>query len=119
MRKEAMQAGATVSRLRQEHPKATTVAGIGLITLGGLVVVPAVTVGTLNLLGFGPTGVVGGSAAAGIQSTYGGYVASGSAFALAQSATMGGIIVASVPLQVVSVGAMGLGASLIFPRPED
>jgi hypothetical protein len=61
-----------------------------------------------------------GSIAAGIQSAlYGGYVASGSAFALAQSAAAGGIIVSSVPVQAVSAGAMALGAWIGLGCPAD
>ncbi|KAJ7609244.1 hypothetical protein DFH06DRAFT_1346556 [Mycena polygramma] len=109
--------GAVVARLRQNHPVAAAAAGIGLITLGGITVGPAVLVGTLNLLGFSASGVVGGSIAATIQSVvYGGYVASGSAFALAQSAAAGGIVVASVPVQAACASAMGLGAWLGFGR---
>ncbi|KAJ6467516.1 hypothetical protein C8R47DRAFT_813418 [Mycena vitilis] len=116
-RTDSKTVGAVVARLRQDHPVATAAAGIGLITLGGITVGPAVLVGTLNLLGFSASGIVSGSIAAMIQSAvYGGYVASGSAFALAQSAAAGGIVVASVPVQAACASAMGLGAWLGFGR---
>ena len=52
--------------------------------------------------------------AAWIQSTfYGGAVASGSLFALAQSATMGGIIVASVGGQLAGAAAVTLGGAVL------
>ncbi|KAJ7915837.1 hypothetical protein B0H13DRAFT_2452687 [Mycena leptocephala] len=111
--------GGALCRLRQQ-PVIAAAAGLGLVTLGGVTVGPAILVGTLNLLGFSASGVVGGSIAAGIQSAlYGGYVASGSAFALAQSAAAGGIIVSSVPVQAVSAGAMALGAWIGLGRPAD
>ncbi|KAJ7034434.1 hypothetical protein C8F04DRAFT_1234284 [Mycena alexandri] len=106
---------ATISRLRRDHPVKAAAAALGLIALGGIAVGPAILVGTLNILGFSASGVVGGSIAAGIQSVlYGGYVASGSAFALAQSAAAGGIVVAAGPIQALSAGAMALGAWLGF-----
>ncbi|KAJ7752887.1 hypothetical protein B0H16DRAFT_1690905 [Mycena metata] len=106
-----------ISRLRREHPIKTAAAAIGLIALGGITVGPAILVGTLNVLGFSASGVVGGSIAAGIQSAfYGGYVASGSVFALAQSAAAGGIVVTAGPIQALSAGAMALGAWFGFGR---
>ncbi|KAJ7846681.1 hypothetical protein B0H14DRAFT_926557 [Mycena olivaceomarginata] len=91
-------------------PAVAALSGLGLIVAGGIVILPALLVGTLNLLGFGAGGVAAGSIAAGIQSGFGGYIATGSAFALAQSAAAGGIMVGSVLVQALSAGAMGLGA---------
>ncbi|KAJ7615545.1 hypothetical protein FB45DRAFT_935949 [Roridomyces roridus] len=106
--------GHKLRRFRRDHPYAAAAAGIGLVTVGGITVAPAVLVGTLNLLGFSATGVVSGSIAAGIQSAvYGGAVASGSLFSMAQAATMGGIAVAAVPVQALSAGAIGVGALLV------
>ncbi|KAJ7836885.1 hypothetical protein B0H14DRAFT_2792909 [Mycena olivaceomarginata] len=105
--------GDSLRRFRREHPFAAGGAAVGLITVGGITVAPAILVGTLNLLGFSASGVVGGSIAASIQSAfYGGAVASGSLFSLAQSAAAGGIAVAALPIQAVSAGAVGLGAWL-------
>ncbi|KAJ7738722.1 hypothetical protein B0H16DRAFT_89415 [Mycena metata] len=73
--------GATLCRLRRDHPVKTAAAGIGLIALGGVAVGPAVVVGTLHLLGLTVSGVLGGS-----------------------------IAVAAGPIQVLSAGAMALGA---------
>ncbi|KAJ7344009.1 hypothetical protein DFH08DRAFT_871594 [Mycena albidolilacea] len=109
--------GDSLRRFRREHPFAAGAAAVGLITVGGITVAPAILVGTLNLLGFSASGVVGGSIAASIQSAfYGGAVASGSLFSLAQSAAAGGIAVAALPIQAVSAGAVGLGAWLFKKR---
>ncbi|KAJ6566822.1 hypothetical protein B0H19DRAFT_1374228 [Mycena capillaripes] len=111
--------GDALYRLRQQ-PAVPAAAGIGLITLGGITVGPAILVGTLNLLGFSSSGVVGDSIAAGIQSAvYGGYVTSGSAFAMAQAAVAGGIFVSSVPVQAVSAGAMAIGAWIGLGRGKN
>ncbi|KAJ7142401.1 hypothetical protein C8R44DRAFT_760602 [Mycena epipterygia] len=103
--------GDNLRRFRTEHPYAAAAAGLGLVAVGGITVAPAILVGTLNVLGFSASGVVGGSIAAWIQSTvYGAAVSSGSLFSLAQSAAAGGIMVAPVAAQAVSTGAMALGA---------
>ncbi|KAJ7816742.1 hypothetical protein B0H14DRAFT_2844066 [Mycena olivaceomarginata] len=107
----------SLRRFRREHPFAAGAAAVGLITVGGITVAPAILVGTLNLLGFSASGVVGGSIAASIQSAfYGGAVASGSLFSLAQSAAAGAIAVAAFPIQAVSAGAVGLGTWLFKKR---
>ncbi|KAJ7084574.1 hypothetical protein B0H15DRAFT_386252 [Mycena belliarum] len=106
-------------RFRKDHPYATAAAGLGLVTVGGITVAPAILVGTLNIIGFSASGVVSGSLAAGIQSAvYGGAVASGSLFAMAQSAAAGGVAVAPVALQALSAGTMALGAWVRFGRAE-
>jgi hypothetical protein len=51
--------GGVLCRLRQQ-PVIAAAAGLGLVTLGGVTVGPAILVGTLNLLGFSASGVVGG-----------------------------------------------------------
>ncbi|KAG8971073.1 hypothetical protein FRC05_011539 [Tulasnella sp. 425] len=71
-----------------------------LIAGGGAAVAPAAAVGAL------------GSVAAGIQaSVYGGTVGSGSLFAMAQSAAMGGIAVSAA--QTVG-GALGAAAAALI-----
>ncbi|KAJ7725431.1 hypothetical protein DFH07DRAFT_970874 [Mycena maculata] len=112
--------GDALLRFRREHPYAATAASLGLVTVGGITVAPAILVGTLNLLGFSATGVVGGSIAASIQSAvYGGAVASGSLFSLAQSAAAGGVVVASVAGQAVSASVIGFGAWLLGQSGND
>ncbi|KAJ6568998.1 hypothetical protein B0H19DRAFT_1256685 [Mycena capillaripes] len=94
--------GAVVSRLRREHPVQTAAAGIGLIALGGVVVGPAILIGTLKILGFHITGIAG-SIAAGIKTAvYGGYVAGRTAVA------------AAAPVRALSAGAMAVGAWVGF-----
>ncbi|KAG8945995.1 hypothetical protein FRC04_012114 [Tulasnella sp. 424] len=82
-----------------------------LIVGGGAAVAPAVAVGALGLLGFSAMGPVAGSVAAGIQaSVYGGAVGSGSLFAMAQSAAMGGIAISTS--QTVG-GTLGMVAAAL------
>ncbi|KAG9003995.1 hypothetical protein FRB95_001618 [Tulasnella sp. JGI-2019a] len=90
------------------------VGGAALVTVGAVVVLPAIAVGGLGLLGFSAAGPVAGSIAAMIQSTcYGGAVASGSAFALAQSAAMGGIAVGTAAEVVAGAFAVTAGARIL------
>ena len=56
-----------------------------------------------------------GSAAAAIQSTYGGYIAAGSWFALSQSAAMGGVAVAG-PAVLALGSAMAAGGTGLLIR---
>ncbi|KAG8913266.1 hypothetical protein FRC00_002752 [Tulasnella sp. 408] len=87
-------------------------AGGALLTVGAVVVGPALAVGALNLVGFSSVGPVAGSLAATIQSIfYGGAVGSGSIFALCQSAAMGGIAVGSAAEIAAGVAALGAGAA--------
>ncbi|KAG8917678.1 hypothetical protein FRC01_002297 [Tulasnella sp. 417] len=89
-------------------------AGGALLTVGAVVVGPALAVGALNLVGFSSVGPVAGSLAATIQSIfYGGAVGSGSLFALCQSAAMGGIVVGSAAEIAAGVAALGAGAGLL------
>ncbi|KAG8917675.1 hypothetical protein FRC01_002294 [Tulasnella sp. 417] len=82
-----------------------------LIVGGGAALAPAAAVAGLGLLGFSAAGPVAGSVAAGIQATfYGGAVGSGSLFALAQSAAMGGIAVSTTQ----TVGGVGMLAAALF-----
>ena len=69
----------------------------------------------LSAVGFGAGGVVGGSIAAGIQSTvYGGSVGAGSLFALAQSAGAAGIGAAGNAAICGLFGGIGaFGANMI------
>ncbi|KAG9030319.1 hypothetical protein FS837_003294 [Tulasnella sp. UAMH 9824] len=90
------------------------VAGGALLTVGAVVVGPALAVGALNLVGFSSVGPVAGSLAATIQSiVYGGAVGSGSIFALCQSAAMGGIVVGSAAEIAAGLAALGAGAKLL------
>ncbi|KIO20254.1 hypothetical protein M407DRAFT_139686 [Tulasnella calospora MUT 4182] len=89
-------------------------AGGVLLTVGAVVIGPALAVGALNLVGFSAAGPVAGSLAATIQSIfYGGAVGSGSLFALCQSAAMGGIVVGSAAEIAAGVAALGAGAGLL------
>ncbi|KAJ7117451.1 hypothetical protein C8R44DRAFT_790750 [Mycena epipterygia] len=109
--KESQSLGDVVRRFRKQHPYAAAAAGLGLVAAGGITVTPAILVGTLNVMGFSASGIVGGSVAAGIQaSVYGGAITSGSMFAMAQSAAAGGIAATSIGAQAVSAGTMALGA---------
>ncbi|KAG8919065.1 hypothetical protein FRC02_001957 [Tulasnella sp. 418] len=108
------------SKFRKKHPILTAACGGALVVGGSLALGPALLVGGLNLLGFSAAGPVAGSIAAGIQSAvYGGAVASGSAFALAQSAAMGGVAVASGAELVAAVVAAGAGATMIKKAKDD
>ncbi|KAH9928895.1 uncharacterized protein B0H18DRAFT_999261 [Fomitopsis serialis] len=75
-----------------------------------IIVLPAVLPGALGSMGFTATGVQLGSAAAAIHSSIG-LVASGSAFALAQSVAMGGAIPFLWTLGAAAVGML-LGGAL-------
>ncbi|KAG8914236.1 hypothetical protein FRC01_004164 [Tulasnella sp. 417] len=124
---------------RNRNQWIATIAGGALLTIGAVVVGPALAVGALNLIGFGSAGPVAGenlppnaelgrydlrltfdfigSIAAGIQSAvYGGAVTSGSIFALCQSAAMGGIAVGSAAEIAAGVAALGAGAGLLAYR---
>ena len=61
----------------------------------GVVAAPAIAGAALGAVGFTTAGVAAGSAAAAVQSFFGGYVASGSLFALCQSAGATGVISAT------------------------
>lgn len=115
------------------------IGGTALVATGAAVILPAVAVGALNLLGFSAIGPVAGerddfqanrsswltyksvfdmrptgSIAAGIQSTfYGGAVASGSAFALAQAAAMGGIAVGGAAEVMAGTFALTAGVAAL------
>ncbi|THH07080.1 hypothetical protein EW145_g3619 [Phellinidium pouzarii] len=83
---------------------ATVVSFAGIACVAG----PALLVGGLNILGFSAVGPVAGTAAAAIQSVfYGGAVQAGSAFALCQSAAMGG-----AALTTATVGSAVGGAAI-------
>ncbi|KAJ7745534.1 hypothetical protein DFH07DRAFT_977297 [Mycena maculata] len=105
--------GSDFHRFRKEHPYAAAAAGLGLVAAGGITVGPAILVGTLHLLGFSASGVVGGSIAAGLHSILGGGL-----FAMAQSAAAGGIAVAPAAVQAVSAGTIALGAWVGFGQDE-
>ncbi|KAI0479845.1 hypothetical protein F4859DRAFT_477531 [Xylaria cf. heliscus] len=83
--------------------KQATIAGAG----AACVVAPMlVAAPVLGLVGFGATGIVGGSIAAGIQSAIGSVVAP-SVFATLQSAAAGGYGVAAVSGTVQGLGVLG------------
>ncbi|KAG8940964.1 hypothetical protein FRC03_004939 [Tulasnella sp. 419] len=104
------------SRYAKEHPILTAACGGALVVGGSLALGPALLVGGLNLVGFSAAGPV----AAGIQSAvYGGAVASGSAFALAQSAAMGSIAVASGVELAAAAVATAAGAAMLKKAKND
>ncbi|KAG8946510.1 hypothetical protein FRC03_001359 [Tulasnella sp. 419] len=126
------------SQFTKDHPLLTAACGGALVVGGSLALGPALLVGGLNLLGFSAAGPVAGmrssvfalphmwltilegSIAAGIQSAvYGGAVASGSAFALAQSAAMGGVAVASGAELAAAAVAASAGAAMIKKAKGD
>ncbi|KAM7216266.1 hypothetical protein V8F06_008385 [Rhypophila decipiens] len=87
-------------------------AASGVVAGGGLAVVVApalVTAPLLGLAGFGSSGIVGGSMAAGIQAGIGNVVA-GSTFATLTSAGMGGYGAAAVAAAGQAVGGMTAAA---------
>lgn len=45
---------------RSEHPYATAAIAVTLVGVGSVVILPAVTVGVLAIVGFGPAGVAAG-----------------------------------------------------------
>jgi hypothetical protein len=45
---------------RSKHPYATAALAVTLIGVGTAVVIPAMTIGILGVIGFGPAGVAGG-----------------------------------------------------------
>ncbi|KAF7310332.1 hypothetical protein MIND_00407300 [Mycena indigotica] len=107
-----------LSRFRNDHPIAATATAAGLVVAAPLLA-PVALVGGLNVIGFGASGVVGGSLAAGIQSVfYGGAVTSGSAFAIAQSIGAGGAaLTAAAPFISAGGAAVGVvGASRLLPQ---
>ncbi|KAK3400288.1 hypothetical protein B0T20DRAFT_349218 [Sordaria brevicollis] len=101
----------------KQNPKAAAALGL---TAGGLTVVaaPALLTGpVLSVIGFGSSGVVGGSIAAGIQGMIGNVVA-GSWFATATSAAMGGYGVATVAAVGQGVGAAAAAVGGAFAAKE-
>jgi len=92
--------GSVVVLQAQEHPVIATAVVGGVIVVGApFVVLPA--------LGFGATGVAGGSIAAGLQSAvYGGFVAGGGVFATLQSAGVAGVAITTK----IGLGTAGAAA---------
>ena len=87
-----------------------TIAVGAAVGVAGTVAAPVVASAVLGAAGFTTSGVAAGSAAAAIQSTfYGGYVASGSTFALLQSAGAAGI---SATTSGVIGGSSGVAAAI-------
>jgi len=108
-----------VKGFAQENPKFVKGAGAAAVIGGGVVLAPIAAVGLLNLIGFSSIGPVAGSAAAAWQATYGGSVAAGSAFALAQSAAMGGIAVAGAGEAIVAGAAVAGGVAALRQKKKD
>ncbi|KAF7328167.1 hypothetical protein MVEN_02574300 [Mycena venus] len=125
---EAAQKGTSAFRLDQVNMLTVEIASnlkrvaaattIGLITVSGITVGPAILAGILHFLGIGASGAVGGSIVAGIHSIlHGGYFAGASAFALTKSAAVSGAVVASVKAKAMIVGGMAVaGFGLGRPR---
>ncbi|KAK4113359.1 hypothetical protein N656DRAFT_778128 [Canariomyces notabilis] len=87
-------------------------AACAAVTVGGLAVVAAPAIATTPMLaavGFGPSGPIAGSIAAGVQSAIGN-VAAGSVFATCQSAAMGGAGAATLASAAQGVG-LGVAAA--------
>ncbi|KAJ3501931.1 hypothetical protein NLJ89_g9118 [Agrocybe chaxingu] len=98
-------------QLREDHPTATKVVGIGLVAAGGVALAPVVVVGGLNALGFTAAGVASGSIAAGLQSVFYGGATTG-LFSLCQSigATAAAPTLASA---VSAAGTVVAGATIL------
>ena len=102
---------------RRRGSFAKKVAIAGLVGVGsaavGVIAAPAIATAALGAAGFTASGVAAGSAAAAVQSTvFGGYVASGSLFALCQSAgATGAISAATSGLIGGTTGLAGAGTT--------
>merc|ERR1712150_133744 len=81
-----------------------------ILPLLGAVFGPAITTGILSATGFTASGITGGSIAAGIMSSYGGYVASGSACAIMQSIGAAGLGMAGTAASAAAGGIAGIAA---------
>ncbi|KAM0436933.1 hypothetical protein ACHAPT_002646 [Fusarium lateritium] len=103
-----VQAAGQVAQHAKENPKAATAVGVGALVCAAPALVASPVLG---LIGFGANGIVGGSAAAGFQSTIGSVVAP-SLFATLQSAGAGGYGVSAVYGAVQGAAAVGAGGSL-------
>ncbi|XP_068728152.1 tauropine dehydrogenase-like isoform X2 [Montipora capricornis] len=90
----------------------TGLAGVGAAAVG-VIAAPVIATAALGAFGFGASGVAAGSAAAAVQSSFfGGYVASGSLFALCQSAGATGVIsTATTGLIGGTTGLAGAGTT--------
>ncbi|CAA7266431.1 unnamed protein product [Cyclocybe aegerita] len=106
-----------LQQLREYHPIATKVVGVGLVAVGGAALAPAIVVGGLNALGFTAAGVAGGSIAAGLQSVFYGGATTG-LFSLCQSigATAAAPTLASVLSAIRTVVA---GATILVSESKD
>ncbi|KAF9780103.1 hypothetical protein BJ322DRAFT_1084565 [Thelephora terrestris] len=91
---------------RSKHPYATAALAVTLIGVGTAVVIPAMTIGILGVIGFGPAGVAGGSFAAFLQSAICGG-ATGGAFSVFQS--LGATMVA--PSLISTFAGVGTAAA--------
>ncbi|KAL2693807.1 hypothetical protein Neosp_000373 [[Neocosmospora] mangrovei] len=102
------QAAGKAAQHAKDNPKAAVAVGAGLVVCAvpALVAAPA-----LGLAGFGANGIVGGSLAAGAQSSIGSVVAP-SLFATLQSAGAGGYGLSAVYGAVQGAAAVGAGGSL-------
>ncbi|KAF7300360.1 hypothetical protein HMN09_00919300 [Mycena chlorophos] len=102
-------------RVREEHPAAVAAAAVG-ITVVATVAAPLVLVGVIHAIGFGSSGVVAASIAAGLQSAIGN-VAAGSLFAICQSIGAGGAALAvAAP---VAAAAGGVGGGIVAGKMVD
>ncbi|KAJ4325677.1 hypothetical protein N0V84_003395 [Fusarium piperis] len=102
------QAAGKVAQHAKDNPKAAVAVGTGVLVCAvpALVAAPA-----LGIAGFGANGIVGGSIAAGAQSSIGSVVAPG-LFATLQSAGAGGYGISTVYGAIQGVAALGAGGGL-------
>ncbi|RMJ09672.1 hypothetical protein CDV36_010716 [Fusarium kuroshium] len=102
------QAAGKAAQHAKDNPKAAVAVGAGVLVCAvpALVAAPA-----LGLAGFGANGIVGGSIAAGAQSSIGSVIAP-SLFATLQSAGAGGYGVSAVYGAIQGAAALGAGGSL-------
>ena len=134
--------GGRFGRFVSDNP-GSALAGLGLIAISAPILGPAVLVGGLNAAGFSAVGPVAGKhkisassvaisspnwaciscsgtfAAAAQSIFYGGAVASGSLFSLAQSAAMGGVVVASGAEIVAGTAALAAGVGILRRGDRD
>ncbi len=94
-----------MSRLNDKQSNISEIVKSTAVTTATAVGTVGAVKGAIAFFGFSSSGVVGGSLAAAIQSTFGGVIAKGSGFAIAQSVGATGLGTAAAP--IAAVGGVG------------